>query len=476
MGISALAIAVATVASLTAAPHPVVDWHACATGPDDAIGRELDDHGGQCAEITVPVDYTRLDGRRISIAISRIRATDPARRRGVMLLNPGGPGGSGLEMAMLGAFSAPLGAAYDLIGFDPRFVGRSAGLTCGWTTSTFQRSAGPDRRSYTENVALQAKLAAGCVSRNRDLLPYASTRNTARDMDVIRQALGEQRISYYGDSYGTYLGAVYLQMFGDRADRVVLDSAVDPDKYGPDLFANQSAPMALALNHFAQWAAGKQGIGATAQAVLDTVNRLVRSAPAHVGKYTLDDHVLPLVIYAGLVSDDDASYTELATEIRQLRDSSPTPTAKLAGELDGLFNGSADSPDQAGTSILCADRAVPRDPAVYYRDIQAHRGDEPLFGPIGRNITPCAFWPTAPVEPPTKVHNGSPVLIVSAEHDPITPYAGQLVMHKDLTGSRMVTQLGAYHHGVFLGDDCVDAAVVAYLTGGPLPTADRTCA
>jgi pimeloyl-ACP methyl ester carboxylesterase len=476
MAFTALALAVATVASLTAPPHPAVDWHGCATGPDDAIGRELDDHGGQCAEITVPMDYTRPDGRTIKVAISRIRATDPAHRRGVMLLNPGGPGGSGLEMAIIGAFSAPLGAAYDLIGFDPRFVGRSNPIKCGWSTSTFQRAAGPDLRSYLENVALQAKLAASCVNNNPGVLPYATTRNTARDMDAIRQALGESRISYYGDSYGTYLGAVYLQMFGDRADRFVLDSAVDPDKYGPTLFANQGPAMNAALSHFAQWAAGKQGIGDTASAVLDTVNRLMWSAPAHVDKYTVDAHLLPLIVYDGLVSDDDSSYTELATEIRQLRDSSPTPTAKRAGERDGLLHGSADSSDQAGTPILCADRAVSHDPSTYYRDIQAHRADEPVFGPVTRDISPCAFWPTAPIEPPTTIHNGHPVLIVSAQGDPVAPYAGQLAMHRDLTGSRMVTQLGAYHHSVFLGNPCIDAAVVDYLTGGPLPSADRTCA
>jgi len=476
MAFSALAIAVATAASLATAPHQVLDWHACATGPDDAIGKELDDHGGQCAEITVPMDYTRPDGRRITVAISRIRATDPAHRRGVMLLNPGGPGGSGLEMAILGSFSAPLGAAYDLIGFDPRFVGRSTPLHCNWPTSTFQRSAGPDLRSYTQNLALQAKLAAGCVKGNRDELPYASTRNTARDMDAIRQVLGEPRISYYGVSYGTYLGAVYLQMFGDRADRFVLDSAVDPVAYGPNVFANQGPAMGAALTHFAQWAAGKQGIGDTAQDVLDTVNHLVQSAPAHVGTYTVDAHVLPLLIYGGLVSDDDSFYTELATEIRQLRDDSPTPSAKLAATLDGIYTGAGESSDRSGTPILCADRAVSRDPAAYYRDIQAHRADEPLFGPLTRDITPCAFWPSAPIEPPTKVHNGVPVLIVGAQGDPVAPYSGQLAMHRALTGSRMVTQLGAYHHGVFLGNDCVDVAVVNYLTGGPLPSGDQTCA
>lgn len=162
-------------------------------------------------------------------------------------------------MPILGDYSPPLAEAYDLIGFDSRFVGRSSPLQCDWSTATFQRSAGPDLHSYVEGVAFQAKLAAGCVKGNEDELPYATTRNTARDMDAIRQALGEQWISYYGVSYGTYLGAVYLQMFGSRADRVVLDSSVDPDSYGPTMFADQGPAMNVALQNFARWAAGKQG-------------------------------------------------------------------------------------------------------------------------------------------------------------------------------------------------------------------------
>ena len=478
MSLPALTLVVATVASLTTgtATTQALDWHKCATGPGDAIGIELDQRGAQCAEITVPMDYRRPDGRRLTVAISRIKATDPAHRRGVMLLNPGGPGGSGLEMAIVGSYSPPLGAAYDLIGFDPRFVGRSSPVLCDWSTSTFQRSAGPDLRSYAEGVALQAKLAAGCVKSYQDELPYASTRNTARDMDAIRQALGEQRISYYGVSYGTYLGAVYLQMFGSREDRFVLDSSVDPDTYGPTLFVNQGPAMNNALQNFAQWAAGKQGLGATAQDVLDTVNLLVQSAPVHVGPYTVDGQVLPYLVYSGLGSDDVTFYTELATEIRQLRDGSSSPTKVLADKLAGIYTGVGDVSDRAGTPILCADRAVSHDPSTYYRDIQAHRVDEPLFGPLTRNISPCAFWPTKPIEPPTTVHNGTPVLIVGADGDPFTPYPGQLAMHRDLTGSRMVTQLNAFHHGVFLGNDCIDAAVVDYLTGGPLPAVDETCA
>jgi pimeloyl-ACP methyl ester carboxylesterase len=135
--------------------------------------------------------------------MSRIKAGDPAHRRGDLLINPGGPGVPGLEQVLIGQEIPDVAARYDLIGMDPRFVGRSTSLACRWTTDTFMRSAKPTRQTFEDNVALQRRLAAGCVTGNRDVLPYASTRNTARDMDVIRAALGEDRLSFLGASYGT---------------------------------------------------------------------------------------------------------------------------------------------------------------------------------------------------------------------------------------------------------------------------------
>lgn len=474
MSFSGVALILATVASLTTGVTGI-EWHGCALGPDDAIGQELDSHGAQCAEVVVPMDYRRPDGRKMSVAISRVKATDPAHRRGVLLLNPGGPGSSGLELAVLGTFSPALGAAYDLIGFDPRFVGRSGPLLCPWQTVTFQQSAGPTLASYKESVSFEAKLAAQCVRGHRNELPYATSRNVVRDMDAIRLALGEPRISYYGDSYGTYLGAVYLQMFGAHADRFVLDSSVDPDLYGPGFFTTQGPAMEAALRHFAEWAAGKQGIGDTADDVLATVHRLVAGGPVKAGGYTVDGHVLPYLLYSVVSSDTAEDYTELAAEIRQLRDGSPTVTDRLAAQLAAVHGEGDDVSAQAGTPFLCADRAVSHDPAVYYRDIEAHRASEPVFGAVTRNITPCAFWPVQPIEAPTEIHNGLPVLMVAAKGDPVTPYPGQLAMHRALTGSRMVTQLGAFHHGAFLGNECIDGTVVGYLTGGALPAIDGTC-
>ncbi|MEN3357112.1 MAG: hypothetical protein V7637_1094 [Mycobacteriales bacterium] len=465
-----------------------VAWHICTIGPEDRVGQALDAAGAKCAEVTVPLDYRRPGGPTISVAVSRIRAADPAHRRGMLLVNPGGPGGAAIQYVLIKQLIPQVVARYDLVGMDPRFVGRSTPLRCRWDTDTFLRSAGPDRASYAQSVALARTLAAGCVAGNLDRLPYASTRNTVRDIDVIRGALGEPRLSYLGYSYGTYLGAVYLQMFGARADRFVLDSAVDPTVYGPGVLSRNGPAAAAALLHWAAWAAGQQdryGLGATTEAVLSTVERINRAAvraPLRVGEFLVDSHVVPYWLFLRLGDDSPEAYASLAAEVRVLDAAAhggpATPTPSLREFLTGLFTGAGDASDRAGTPILCADRDVSHNPDTYFRAIQAHRADEPLFGPLTRNLTPCAFWPVRPVEPPTVIHTAAPVLMVGADGDPVTPYPGQQAMHRALTGSRLVTLHGAVRHGVYLdaGNTCADATVNQYLMDGVRPAGDITCA
>ncbi|MDQ1647260.1 MAG: hypothetical protein QOJ50_3444, partial [Cryptosporangiaceae bacterium] len=193
-----------------------ISWGTCRTGPADKVGAALDTAGAQCGTVTVPVDYREPAGRTLTVAISRRKATDPAHRRGILLINPGGPGAPGLEQVLLAPYLPAVAARYDLIGMDPRFTGRSTPLGCQWHTDTFLRSAGPDRASFEQSADLARELAASCAPGNAGLLPHASTLNTARDMDLIRAVLGEEKLSYFGVSYGTYLGALYLQLFGAR--------------------------------------------------------------------------------------------------------------------------------------------------------------------------------------------------------------------------------------------------------------------
>ena len=457
-----------TLVSLVAPPSSSLAWGTCARGASDQLGTYLDQAGADCATLTVPVDYQRPSGPSVKVAVTRLQATDPAHRRGVLLLNPGGPGASGLELAAAAPQLFPeLLARYDVIGMDPRFTGRSDAIECDWTTDTFLRSAGPDRRTFDRSAALMRSLADGCAH-DRARLPYANTRNTARDIDRLRRALGQDKINYLGFSYGTYLGAVYLQMFGSHADRFVLDSAVDPSLYGPALFARNAPAMRDALRQWAGFAAAHDDeyhLGATVPAVLDTVGRLHRAQ--QIGTYRVDAEFLPAYLFSRL---SQADYPTLSAELGFFGKAGPLPES-LETYLHGLFTGEGNPADRHGTPILCADRPAGRDPGAYYRDIQAHRRDEPLFGPLTRNISPCAFWPVRGAEPPTDLHTDRPVLVVGADHDPITPYAGQEAMRRKLTGSSAVTLRGGYRHTVYkvAGNTCVDAVVTRYLLGSPVP-------
>ncbi|WP_230879854.1 alpha/beta hydrolase [Planomonospora sp. ID67723] len=471
-----------------------ITWHSCRRNRNDDIGKTLDAAGARCAEVTVPVDYSAPDGRTTTVAISRRKASDRARRLGTLMINTGGPSESlsGVTWVLQGlppfAVGSPqLAKRYDLVGMDPRFMGRNPPLACGWPTGLAEKAAfvGLDRASFDRSVALTRKLAARCAGQ-KDLLPHVSTRNIARDLDVIRAVLGERKVSYLGWSYGGYLGGVYLQMFPDRVDRMLLDSPPDPDTYGADGARDNAPALAAEQRNWAAWAArhdDRYHLGATTAQVLasmDVIRRVAdRGRPVRIGRHRAD---LNLVRRLALGTDAEWTYARWSDMMRLLYDAARgvkvTPTPAQEEVLAILSSTEVNTEAAASAASRCADRASSsRDPEVYYRDIQAHRAGEPFFGPPNRNVTPCTFWPAEPAEPPTTIRNGRPVLIVGASGDPGTPYAGQLVMHRALTGSRMLTLRGAYRHGVtfFEGNPCVDRVANRYLLTGVLPGTDITC-
>ncbi|MEU7458689.1 alpha/beta hydrolase [Streptosporangium roseum] len=488
LALIALSAAVAPPARADGGPPPPLDWKPCAQGPDDASGRELDRAGARCAELTVPLDHSRPGGRTIKLALSRLPATDRAHRIGTMVLNSGGPGESTLGMPLqTRAAMKDVAARYDLVGLDPRFVGRSTPLDCGWPIGLWLRSAGPTRARFDHQVAVQRDLAERCARRHADVLPYANTRDTARDIDLVRRVLGERRISFLGYSYGSYLGAVYAQMFPGRTDRVVLDSAGDPNKWGPRATQGTEDEAERALRGWAAWAAkrhGTYGLGATPARVLATVNAIVAAAqdrPLRVGPYEVDDQAVPYILSVGSGDDRPAARAEFTSTVRTLNEAAHGRPADPGSELDGFLTfvlTSAGSPlASPAAAITCGDRAAPRDPDAYWNDVQRSRARHPLFGPLKNNIWPCAFWPNHPRERPTHVANPTPALIVSATGDTATTYEGSKAMHRALTGSRLLTLRGSTAHGIYgeYGNACVDAKVNAYLATGTLPATDQVC-
>ncbi|AZP15330.1 alpha/beta hydrolase [Streptomyces aquilus] len=499
LGLAATALAVsalpATALPAQAASDPLaryhhqhLDWKSCVRGQDDTTGKELEQAGAQCADVTVPLDYTAPDGRTITVAISRIRATDTAHRVGPLLLNGGGPGGQTLgDPPWVRQAMKDVGARYDVVGVDPRFVGRSTPLDCHWPTGSAFRSPGFDRAGFDRMTAFSADLAQRCRQHAADVLPYATTRNTARDMDVIRAALGERRISYLGYSYGSYLGEVYTTMFPTRVDRVVLDGVIDPDRYSPRLLRGTEQANRHALKGWASWAAARDatyGLGRSRGAVLAAVDRVQAAAartPLRIGDHRVDEHVVPLIVFNGLSQDNDSAYGDFAQAMRDLSRAADghrvTASPWLADALAFLLTGNDSPYGSVQTAILCGDVAAPRDPEVYWRDIQKARARDPLLAPVTNNLNPCAFW-DPPRERPTTVRDDLPALLVNATGDPRSTYEGAAAVRRAWPSSRLVTLRGADQHAVYgvYGTPCVDDTVNAYLATGRLPATDITCA
>ncbi|MBO2462526.1 alpha/beta hydrolase [Actinomadura violacea] len=465
-----------------------LDWKKCTLGPDDEVGRGLDEAGARCADVTVPLDYARPDGRTIKIAISRLAASDRAHRIGAMVLNGGGPGPAIDMPPYMRGIMGEAGPRYDLIGMDPRSLGRSAPVDCGWPSATWIRSAGETRRSFQRSVRFARDLAARCARTNGSVLPHISTRNIARDMDVVRGALGERKISYNGASYGTYLGAVYATMFPGRLDRTVLDSSVDPTRWGPSLLAGTESANDRALANWAAWAAKRDaeyGLGDTGAKVLAEVREIVKASarsPLEIGRYRVDDSLAPVVLFDYLGDDEDSARAVLAESVRVFGEAAAgrpaRPTKDLDEELAFLTGGDESLYGSGQSAIICGDAAARRDPESYWRAVQRDRAASPVFGPLTQGINPCAFWPTGPREPLTKVGGRVPALMVAATGDTRTVYAANRALHGLLRGSRMITLTGADVHAPYqrgYRNDCMTRQVNGYLLTGRLPAGDLTC-
>ncbi|GGR17161.1 alpha/beta hydrolase [Streptomyces netropsis] len=467
-----------------------VVWGAC---QDEKLAAS----GTECARVTVPLDYRAPDGRTLQIAISRIKARDNGKgkgkaktRRGILQTNPGGPGGPGLSMPaeLRERLSPEVAAAYDIIGMDHRGVGESNPLDCGLARTAWIRSAGNDRAGFDENVRLARQDARKCAAKYSGTLAHYSTRNIARDVDIVRAVLGERRTSWFGQSYGTILGATYAQMFPERVDRLVLDSAPDPVKYGDMRLAQDMGPVnEKALDEFAAWAAPRHSryrLGATPAAVRSTVEGLVQRAmdePVKVGPYRVDGHDLPLFLFdLGVDAQKNTQYAEVVRNLLDAADGKAnTPHPYLLEQLK-VMSDPAGSGMSAGISgqlaVLCADTTMPRDPEWYWRALERSRAEQPVFGPALNGPLPCAFWKERPSEKLTEINNKVPALQLQATVDTRTSYEQGLGMHRAMRGSVLVT-VPTRTHAVIVSrpGTCADKAVDDYLLRGTLPARDITC-
>ncbi|MFI7103523.1 alpha/beta hydrolase [Streptomyces sp. NPDC050161] len=445
----------------------------------------------ECATIKAPLDYRAPGGKRIDLAISRIKSTAPDKRHGVLLSNPGGPGGEGLYMPLVMREELPKSAQqkYDLIGFDPRGVGKSSPVSCGLKPEEEDWLRPYKEKTFDKDVAWAHDVANKCREKAGDRLPHITTRNTARDMDLLRAVLGEKKLSYVGISYGTYLGAVYTQLFPDRADRFVLDSAVDPARAWRGMIQWWAKGAEPAFDRWTEWAAErseKYDLGDTPKEVDRTLWDLVAQAnekPIEVeGKPTTGDDIRS-GMRAAVFTPKEA--TEAVVELKKAAagESAAKKLAAFTG-AKGTRAGAAaaaevpsDNMTSSFWAVVCGDNSAAwsRDPESYRQDAIEDKGRYPLYGDFASSIKPCAFWDES-VEPATKVNNKAGSLVVQNEWDPQTPLPSGQALHADLKGSKMVTVLGGEGHGVYPnGNACTDGTVNDYLLTGELPAKDVTC-
>ncbi|TDC25201.1 alpha/beta fold hydrolase [Kribbella albertanoniae] len=379
----------------------------------------------------VPLDHLNPDGRSVQLAVSRLKA-DPAKRRGVLLTNPGGPGGPGTTYPLdLKPLLGEVAQQYDVIGIDPRFMGASDPADCGLVRPSDLFRSSLNRQDFNRASKLAAKFVAGC---NGNRLPYASIRNVARDMDVIRAALGEQKISYYGVSWGGDLGVVYSQLFPQRVDRMVVDSVTDVEGSEYHHLATGERAEA-AFDEWAAWVAWRDDqyhFGRTGMQVRATVKTIT----------SLDSAVLPWALQSALGDETDRHL--MARNVRALLDGKST--AELDAWKQQYFSTDPMLSRFAAASVAftCNDNGWPRGSTPYWRDVQRTRETEPLFH---MTFLPCAFWKYHTSEPELAIGNEVPMLIVQAERDNI-PLRWAQELHAKLPNSTLKT-IDRRAHGVY---------------------------
>jgi pimeloyl-ACP methyl ester carboxylesterase len=495
-----LAVTVATLAAVTACSsahhrqnvtvsttsqvHGTLRWTAC---PAEGTGIE-------CAKLSVPLNYADPAGRKIQLALDMVPATAPARdQQGVLLVNPGGPGGDGLPLAAQVAqgLRPSVAAQYDIVGFDPRGVGSSVPeLTCD---SSFFKGVRPDyvpasaaAQQVLENRA--KTYAADCEQKFGWLLPYMTTEDVARDLDSIRTAFGAQKINYYGFSYGTYIGEVYATMFPDRIRRMILDSTVDPTGVWYQDNDEQDYAFQGRQEAFFAWMAKYSNVyhlGTTQAEVQASWNKARARLAEHpimgpggkplIGADEFDDTFLLggylNTLWPGLAQalSGYANHGQTAAMISQYEQSGVQNENEFA-----VYN-----------AVQCSDVNWPRDFSYWIKDTENIYKTAPFqaWDNTWFNAA-CAFWPVkGPATPLTIDGKGlPPILMLQGTLDPATPYQGAQNAHQVLPSARMVIVVNGGNHGQSMEippDTCVQNYVNNYLSTGAVPdkpgTVNATC-
>ncbi|GGS55946.1 alpha/beta hydrolase [Streptomyces griseoviridis] len=457
--------------------------------------RECGVPGFQCATMKAPLDYAEPSRGEVRLAVARKKATGPGKRLGSLLVNPGGPGGSAVgylqQYAGIG-YPEEVRARYDMVAVDPRGVARSEPVECldGPKMDAYTRTdTTPDDEQETEKLVDAYKdFAEGCGADAPELLRHVSTVESARDMDLLRAVLGDERLTYVGASYGTFLGATYAGLFPDRVGRLVLDGAMDPSLSARQLNREQTAGFETAFRSFAKDCVRRSGCplggpGTTPRRAGDALKAFfgkLDTRPIRTG----DGRVLTeSLATTGVIA---AMYDEGAWP--QLREA--LTAAMRKGDGAGLL-ALSDSyyerdPDGAYSNLMSANAAVNclDLPAAFSTpdEVRAAVPDfekaSPVFGEgLAWASLNCAYWPVQPSGEPHRIAaaGASPIVVVGTTRDPATPYRWAESLAAQLSSGRLLTYDGDGHTAYGRGSSCIDSAINTYLLRGTAPADGKRC-
>jgi len=442
--------------------------------------------GFQCGNLDVPLDYEHPQGRKISLALTRVPAKDNAHRIGSLLVNPGGPGESGIEFLRNDITSlSNLNKRFDLVTWDPRGVAASTPITCvdGAQLDAYLGldTVLDDPQEKQASIDAAKNFAAGCQAKSGDLLPFMDSMSTAHDMDQIRIAVGDAKLTYLGFSYGTYIGQWYAHFFPDRVRALSLDGVVDPTVTANDSLLGQVSGFEQNLQAFlkdckarSSCLYGRTGDPATKLTAL--MSRL-DSTPLKVGTRELTRALAMTGVLVSLYDQSLWRYLDQGLTAAESGDgrillllADAYNHRNADGTYSNLFNG-------AFHSTYCLDFPVPTDVAAYDALGPSYARASALFGPWSQYANmQCAFWPVKPkgTQGPITVTGAAPILLIGGTNDPATPYSEAQSVNSQIQGSVLLTREGNGHTS-YDSSDCAHAAEDAYLINLTLPATGTIC-
>lgn len=445
-------------------------------------------HGFRCTHVVVPIDYTQPGGATFRLSVNKLPASGS--RAGSLLVNPGGPGASGLDYvrAATTVISGAVRQRYDIVGFDPRGVGASRGLQCltDPQLDTFIATDGtPDTPAEQQEILSQGEaLGAGCQKADPALLGHVSTREAARDLDVLRAVLGDDKLTYLGKSYGTLLGSTYAGLFPTRVGRMVLDGVLDPASTPLEVAKGQAEGFQLALLSFLTDCRGRKdcplsGSSAEAETRLESLvaGLDAKPLPGEGGRQVTQ--ALGLLGIASALYDK-GNWAFLRQSLMLALRGDGRGLLYLADFYDhrGPNGHFTDDRNEVIYAVNCLDARQTADLATFAADAATVATISPLFGAyiVWANV-PCSTWPVPATGRPAPIaaRGAAPILVVGTTRDPATPYRWAKSVAGELDSGHLLTYVGDGHTAYRRGSPCVDSAVDAYFLRGTLPGAGARC-